>query len=234
MPILFQGIAPTLFWATTTRITVTVKTTGQQGNQKVNLPNIRALWIGLWLFTGLLRKGLEMFVINLIWNCNNPSNAITIFFFSFCFQKFRKYEPNDVSFDIVSNLEPQNILPDGLDADTRKIVQQLQDKVNVQNTLIHQTSKALQLCDSMPEFTVSPERIEYERLLLLAILTKNVILREIDLLIDQKARNNNRVSVEKRSYTLTMYIPVSFSTGIIFLFPNCRRLIPIPNEVKWL
>ncbi|XP_058790688.1 anillin-like isoform X2 [Phymastichus coffea] len=117
--------------------------------------------------------------------------------------KFRRYDRNDTksdlstffqqntNSDVLSTLSQKKTAPEDWSPELREIIEKLQEKVAVQDTLIYQASKALQLCSSMREFTDSPERVEYERLLLLASLTRKAISREIDRLSSQQVYNNN-------------------------------------------
>lgn len=59
--------------------------------------------------------------------------------------------------------------------------------VDIQQTVIYQASKALELCNSMRAFIASPERVESERLLMLAKLRKKAAQDEISRLTSQSA-----------------------------------------------
>ncbi|KAF7387440.1 hypothetical protein HZH68_013117 [Vespula germanica] len=58
-------------------------------------------------------------------------------------------------------------------------IQELLQKLEIQQTLIHQASKALNLCNAMKTFQHSAQHIESERLLLLSTLKKQAVLSEI-------------------------------------------------------
>ncbi|KAL2731417.1 anillin-like isoform X2 [Vespula squamosa] len=58
-------------------------------------------------------------------------------------------------------------------------IQELLQKLEIQQTLIHQASKALNLCNVMKTFQHSTQHIESERLLLLSTLKKQAVLSEI-------------------------------------------------------
>ncbi|XP_011502644.1 PREDICTED: anillin-like protein 1 [Ceratosolen solmsi marchali] len=79
----------------------------------------------------------------------------------------------------------QEILPSNVNPELRDNVKKLLDEVELQQTLIYQASKALELCNSMREFIASSERVESERLLVLASLRKKAALEEIRRMIGQ-------------------------------------------------
>ncbi|XP_046833972.1 anillin-like [Vespa crabro] len=58
-------------------------------------------------------------------------------------------------------------------------IQELLQKLEIQQTLIHQASKALNLCNVMKTFQHSTQHVESERLLLLSTLKKQAVLSEI-------------------------------------------------------
>ncbi|XP_035740593.1 anillin-like [Vespa mandarinia] len=58
-------------------------------------------------------------------------------------------------------------------------IQELLQKLEIQQTLIHQASKALNLCIVMKTFQHSTQHVESERLLLLSTLKKQAVLSEI-------------------------------------------------------
>lgn len=63
--------------------------------------------------------------------------------------------------------EPTESIPDESETVKQKI-EELKDEVNKQLMVISQTSQALNLCNSTPEFYGSTEQVEAEKLLLLA------------------------------------------------------------------
>ncbi|XP_043276866.1 uncharacterized protein [Venturia canescens] len=78
-------------------------------------------------------------------------------------------------------------------------VRELLQEVNVQQTLINQATKALNLCNAMKEFTDSSERIELERLLLLAGLRKNCVIEEIKKITSSEENKFERNCYGQRS-----------------------------------
>jgi actin-binding protein anillin len=80
----------------------------------------------------------------------------------------------------------RDLVPSDVNPELRDNVKKLLDEVELQQTLIYQASKALELCNSMREFVASSERVESERLLVLASLRKKAALEEIRRTISQR------------------------------------------------
>ncbi|XP_066593181.1 anillin-like [Prorops nasuta] len=68
-------------------------------------------------------------------------------------------------------------------------VQELLQELDINQTLIYQASKALNMCCTMKEFLAGPEHVESERLLLLSGLKKKACLEEIKKI--STVENNN-------------------------------------------
>ena len=75
-------------------------------------------------------------------------------------------------------------------------------QVSMQQTLMSQATKALNLCQTIKEFTESPERIESERSLLLANIRRKRALEEIRRLTSNPNANNNTFLGEKGEVTI--------------------------------
>ncbi|OXU31558.1 hypothetical protein TSAR_007398 [Trichomalopsis sarcophagae] len=89
-------------------------------------------------------------------------------------------QPSNQSQDLLSNINPN---------DLKDNVKKLLAEVDIQQIVIYQASKALELCNSMRAFIASPERVESERLLMLAKLRKKAAQDEISRLTSQSVDN---------------------------------------------
>ncbi|XP_001601636.1 uncharacterized protein LOC100117378 [Nasonia vitripennis] len=85
--------------------------------------------------------------------------------------------------------QSQDLLPNINPNDLKDNVKKLLAEVDIQQTVIYQASKALELCNSMRAFIASPERVESERLLMLAKLRKKAAQDEISRLTSQSVDN---------------------------------------------
>lgn len=103
------------------------------------------------------------------------------------FQFFQKFNRNVREEDI--HVTPENstkFYKTTLSTSLQDLVKDLLDQVEAQQTTVYQASKALNLCNSIREFVSGPERIESERLLLLANLRKIAYLEQIKYLVSHR------------------------------------------------
>ncbi|KAK2581358.1 hypothetical protein KPH14_008124 [Odynerus spinipes] len=92
-------------------------------------------------------------------------------------------------------------------------VQALLQELEIQQTLIHQTSKALNLCNVIKKFQRSTQHIESERLLLLSTLKKRAVLNEIKRI---SASNENAVILSERGEVNISNIALCLREDILF------------------
>ncbi|XP_049818480.1 anillin-like [Aethina tumida] len=93
-------------------------------------------------------------------------------------------------------------------ADLVKKAQELNEEVNRQQTIIAQTSQALDLCTSTPEFVGSLEQVEAEKVLLVATHRHQAALQEAQRIqVDGTTKSNNGLSqslpLEKGTLTIS-------------------------------
>ena len=81
----------------------------------------------------------------------------------------------------------QIVLPTDVSSNLEEGVKELLEKVKIQQTRISQASKALDLCTTMREFSASPERVESERILMVAQLRSKAYLDEIGRLTSHRS-----------------------------------------------
>lgn len=93
-------------------------------------------------------------------------------------------------------------------------IQELLQELEIQQTLIHQASKALNLCNIMKKFQQSTQHIESERLLLLATLKKKAVLNEIRRI---SASNDNIAILSERGEIKISNIALCLRENILSL-----------------
>ncbi|XP_034940589.1 anillin-like [Chelonus insularis] len=112
------------------------------------------------------------------------------------------------------------------DESKREQAKDLLTKVQIQQTIINQTSKALELCQSLKEFMASTEEVESQRFLLVAELRRRVLLNKLKSLsyVDDKRVYN----IENSTYRCAK---VSIR-NIRLTLKKCLYREPEPGEIQ--
>lgn len=138
----------------------------------------------------------------------NALNRTLVFYRSLSQRIKKKFRPL-----LKSEVMPTNIPVPITTLHQNDKIQKLLQELEIQQTLIHQTSKALNLCNIMKKFQQSTQHIESERLLLLATLKKRAVLNEIRRI---SASNDNLVILSERGEIKISNIALCLREDILF------------------
>ncbi|XP_019754287.2 anillin isoform X2 [Dendroctonus ponderosae] len=126
----------------------------------------------------------------------------------------------------------------------QKKMELLQQEVNRQQNIIAQTSQALNLCSSTPEFSGSTEQVEAERVLLVASHRRQAALHELQRLkvegnIRPMGKHSENVPLEKGTLTISnivlpmkqKYVTALAAAGgkghhVVCLIKCCENVVP--------
>ncbi|XP_050299798.1 anillin-like isoform X2 [Anthonomus grandis grandis] len=94
------------------------------------------------------------------------------------------------------------------DAEVQEKIEKLKEEVNRQQNIIAQTSQALNLCSSTPEFSGSTEQVEAERVLLVATNRRQAALHEIQRMkvegtLRPRTVHSQHLPIEKGTLTIS-------------------------------
>ncbi|XP_011298615.1 actin-binding protein anillin [Fopius arisanus] len=142
-------------------------------------------------------------------------------------KKIRAALARDKSPEIAVPVEPLRQL--SFDKDRMDMMEDILKNMKIQQCIIQQASKALNVCRTSKEFTGSSEEVESERLLLLAEIRKH--------LLQEQLKNLSNTSVEisqaKESVDITECAEVTIE-NINLSLRECLRREPMPGEpVEW-
>ncbi|ENN80649.1 hypothetical protein YQE_02936, partial [Dendroctonus ponderosae] len=128
--------------------------------------------------------------------------------------------------------------------EVQKKMELLQQEVNRQQNIIAQTSQALNLCSSTPEFSGSTEQVEAERVLLVASHRRQAALHELQRLkvegnIRPMGKHSENVPLEKGTLTISnivlpmkqKYVTALAAAGgkghhVVCLIKCCENVVP--------